>query len=206
MGALVRTVAATVPVVTTAEAKQHMRVDLPDDDDLIDNLVQAATNTVENLTGRSLLEQTWKWLLDVFPGKNELLIPRARVISVASLKSTDQADVQTLFAAANYIVDIDSEPGRLVKRIGVSWPANGGLREANAVEMIFKAGYGNTSATVPRDLRQAVLMLAGHFYENRETTISMDLKEIPFGVRALVAPYAAWDQFFHARVHADIER
>ena len=206
MGALVRTVAATVPVVTTAEAKQHMRVDLPDDDALIDNLVVAATNTVENLTGRSLLNQTWKWLLDRFPGRNELLIPRARLFSFTSLTSFDEADVATVFDPANLIVDKDSEPGRLVKRVGVAWPSNGGLREANAVEIIFVAGYGTISDKVPQDLRQAVLMLAAHLYENREATINLSLKEVPLGVRALVEHHAAWNKFFHARVHADTDR
>mgnify|MGYP003558178811 FL=1 len=43
---------------------------------------------------------------------------------------------------------------------------------------------------MPAPLRQAVLLLAGHFYENREAVlVSAISKEIEFAVTALCAPY-----------------
>ncbi|KQS64518.1 hypothetical protein ASG39_11220 [Rhizobium sp. Leaf371] len=48
-------------------------------------------------------------------------------------------------------------------------------------------------ATVPADLRQAVLMLTGHFYENREATlVGVSADEVPFGVWDLINPHREW--------------
>lgn len=47
---------------------------------------------------------------------------------------------------------------------------------------------------LPAAIRMAVLMLAGHFYENREASlVGVTAGEVPFGVRDLVAPYRAWE-------------
>ena len=46
--------AATLPAVTLAEAKLHLRVEVADDDLLIQSLVEAATETAELATGRAI--------------------------------------------------------------------------------------------------------------------------------------------------------
>lgn len=46
---------------------------------------------------------------------------------------------------------------------------------------------------VPADLKEAVLMLVGHLYENREATlVGITAEEIPFGVWDLITPHRAW--------------
>lgn len=48
-------------------------------------------------------------------------------------------------------------------------------------------------AIVPADLRQAVLMLIGHFYENREASlVGVSAEEVPFGVREIIDAHRAW--------------
>lgn len=46
---------------------------------------------------------------------------------------------------------------------------------------------------VPGALRQAIMMLAAHFYENREAA-SFDgrANQLPFGFLGLVSPYRSW--------------
>lgn len=46
---------------------------------------------------------------------------------------------------------------------------------------------------VPADLRQAVLMLVGHWYENREATIvGVNAEAIPFGVQEIIDAHREW--------------
>ena len=46
---------------------------------------------------------------------------------------------------------------------------------------------------VPGALRQAIRMLAAHYYENREASaFDGRANELPFGFLALVAPYRRW--------------
>lgn len=45
---------------------------------------------------------------------------------------------------------------------------------------------------VPASLKEAVRMLVGHFYENREASSDARIYDVPFGVWALIAPYRGW--------------
>lgn len=51
--------------------------------------------------------------------------------------------------------------------------------------------YGGTDQeAVPPSLKEAVLQLAAHWYENREATlVGVSAQEIPFGVWAIVKEY-----------------
>jgi len=45
----------------------------------------------------------------------------------------------------------------------------------------------------PADLQLAILMLAAHWYENREATlVGISADELPFGYEALVASHRKW--------------
>lgn len=48
-------------------------------------------------------------------------------------------------------------------------------------------------ATVPADLKEAVCLLAAHWYVNREATlIGVTAEELPFGVWAIINEYRAY--------------
>jgi hypothetical protein len=52
----------------------------------------------------------------------------------------------------------------------------------------FMAGFGPDWSDLPADLAQAALMLAAHFYENRNAS-GRDPAAMPFGVAALLERY-----------------
>ena len=68
MGLVIATAPAAEPI-STADAKLHLRVDITDDNDLIDALVKVAREHVEIITRRALITQTWDYYLDDFPGE-----------------------------------------------------------------------------------------------------------------------------------------
>jgi uncharacterized phage protein (predicted DNA packaging) len=46
---------------------------------------------------------------------------------------------------------------------------------------------------VPADLKQAVLMLAAHFYENREATlVGLSAEDVPLGVWDILTQHREW--------------
>lgn len=46
---------------------------------------------------------------------------------------------------------------------------------------------------IPATLKQAVMQLAAHFYENREAVlVGISASEIPFGVLDLIRPHREW--------------
>jgi uncharacterized phiE125 gp8 family phage protein len=181
------TAPATEPV-TLAEAKAHLRVDLSDDDLLIESLVSAARAHIEDATGRALITQTWRLNLDNWPAADYIRLPRPPAQSVSSVVYTNSAGTAaTLSSTTAYSVDTDSEPGRIVLRYGQTWPSVT-LTPVNPIVITYIAGYGRAES-VPQPLKQAVLLLVGHWYENREGSIvgaGVLASPIPFAIDSLI--------------------
>jgi uncharacterized phiE125 gp8 family phage protein len=175
----------TTEPVTLAEAKAQCRVDIADDDTLITGLISAARTTVEDMAHRALVSQCWRLSLGRWPAVDYISLPLPPLQEVDSIIYTDQDGNETTWAAANYIVDDISEPGRIVLAHGANWPG-ATLAPANAIEIDFVAGYGSAS-DVPAVWKQAILLLIGHWYENREAALVGPIaREIPMGVKSLV--------------------
>lgn len=173
--------------ISLAEAKLHLRVDIADDDELITAQIKAAREYVEQLANRSLITQTWEYTLEAFPDGNQIVLPRPPLVSVTSVVYTDYTGTAATFSSLYYTVDTYAEPGQIVLKYGQLWPAVA-LATVNGVCIRYTAGYGATGASVPQRLRQAILLLLGHWYENREAVQFGNLmpQELPFAVQALL--------------------
>jgi uncharacterized phiE125 gp8 family phage protein len=185
--ALTLVTAPAVEPISSAEAKLHLRVDISDDDNLITALIQTAREVAEDISRRALITQTWKLILDEFPKGDEIAIPLPPLQSVTSITYKDQDGTASTFSSDDYIVNTDTEPGKVVLAYGASWPSTT-LYPTGAITVQFKAGFGDASTDVPEKYRQAMLLLIGHWYENREAiaTTGAVPKEVPFGVEALL--------------------
>ena len=176
--------------VSTSEAKAHLRVDTTADDTYIGTLITVARQNVESHLRRSLINQTWEVVLDAFPA-GVIRLPKPPLASVTSIKYTDDDGVEATYSSDNYVVDSDTEPGRVVLKSGQTWPAVT-LAAANGVRVRYVAGYGAAGSNVPQAIRQAILLVIGSLYENREDVLvaqGVSIGVLPFGVVALLAPY-----------------
>ena len=178
------TAPATEPL-TTQEAKDHLRVTNSDDDTYIDGLVTTAREWAESNTERAFITQTWDYFLDAFPADGFFRLPVPPLISVASVKYTDDPDgTVATFASSKYFVDTASEPGRIYLDLNESWPSDT-LRVRNGVEVQFDAGYGAAS-DIPKRAKHLIYLLIGHWYNNREALITGTIsKEIELAVESL---------------------
>lgn len=172
--------------ITLAEAKLPARVEVSTDDTLITSLITAARELIEEQAWRALVTQRWDYYLDAWPAADTILLPRPPLRSIVTFEYTDDAGATTAISASDYIVDAVSEPGRLRLKSTADWPT-ATLRELNAIHIRFEAGYGAASA-VPTRYKQALKLLVGHWYENREAILATGAipKELPLGVKALL--------------------
>ncbi|MCG3168189.1 MAG: hypothetical protein POELPBGB_03989 [Bacteroidia bacterium] len=177
--------------MTTAEAKTHCRVDISDDDALIDRLITAARRRVEHDSLHALLTQTWELVLGGFPDADRIELPYPPLQSITSVTYVDSAGASTTWSSSNYHADTDSTPGRLVAAYGVSWPTFT-PRPYSAVRVRYVAGW-TAADSVPAELRQAVLLLVGHWYEQREAVLvgnaGVGAVPLPLAYDALIADY-----------------
>lgn len=194
MGALTQTVAPASEPLTTAEAKAHLRIDDSADDGYIGNLITAAREYAESYTRRQFIDATYTWKLDSFPHCDEMELPVSPISSVTSITYTDSAGNtgQTL-SSSIYDVDTDSETPRITLDPAENWPSTEAGR-AHVVTVTFVAGYGSSASDVPESIRQAMLILIGHWYENREAVVvGSNATRVPMAVESLldIEKYAA---------------
>lgn len=183
--------AAAADPVSVAEAKVHLRVDGADEDAHITSLVTAATKYCEAVMDRAFVTQTLRLSLPCWPASGEIFVPRAPLVSVSSITYVDSGGTSRTWGASNYQVDTYHLPGRIVPAYGVSFPT---LRTetVNPVTIQYVAGYG-AAAAVPQPIKQAILLLTGHWYENREGVLVGTIsKEIELAVNALMWAYRSF--------------
>jgi len=151
--------------VSLAEAKAFLRVDDAAEDALITTLIGAARLHVEGVTGKALIAQSWRIVLDDWPASREVRLPVAPLIAVTAIVATDDNGGSHEIGLSQF----RSGPDRLiVPRVVVGMPR---LQERQGLEIDYVAGFGTEPEVVPADLRQAVLGLVAHWHEHRDAVI-----------------------------------
>ncbi len=183
-------VAATVKPITVAEAKSHLNVTHNEDDSLIDDYIGAATAMLEARTQRCFVTQTRVCKMDGFGDSRyvhgrTIYPPRSPLVSVSSISYLNGSGTTTTLASSDYIVQTGERPGRISEAYNATWPDTYGVE--NDVTVTYLAGHSTASASIPANIKQAVRMLVGHWYRNREASIVGTASvEIVLGLDALL--------------------
>lgn len=182
----VRTVDPTERVLSLSEVQAHLRIDDSSEDSLLYYLIDAATGWAENYTWSRFITQTWVMRMCEFSCTEIPLHPNP-VSSLTSVQYVDTAgSTQTLTVTTDYLTDTYRQPAIVYPAYSKWWPATRGFN--NSVTITLVSGYGAASA-VPREIKLALLMLVGNWYEHR-TAAGCDMTEIPFGVKPLLDNYS----------------
>lgn len=171
--------------VSLAEAKDFLRLLASDEDELLGTLVTAARLMVEAASGRMLINQSWRLVLDRWPAGGEIRLPLSPVGSIAAARVYDAGgSAQSVAAPALSLIE-GTDPPLIAVSGAVPVPG----RDRAAIEIDVVAGYGATRDLVPAPLRQAVLRLACRWFEHRGDVVSRDATHLPAEIAALVAPF-----------------
>lgn len=181
--------------ITTAEAKTHLRITTSDDDTYIGNLITAAREKGELYTGMAFITQTWKMFMDDFPFQTKDLwwsgvreasinifnqrdyfeIPLFPLQSITHIITYADDDTSSTMSASLYYVSaysgLRARRGRVTLRENGVWPSPS--RTEDGVEVQFVAGFG-LSASVPYQIKQALLEEVAYLYENRGSCSGSD--------------------------------
>lgn len=202
-----------VEPVSIAQAKIHLRVDFDEDDDLIEGLITAARELCEQKMQRAIFNQMYVLSLDQFnygdwrstiPMERRnplrfsalwesmaLRLPMPRLVSVSSITYLDNNGEQQTLDPNAYVVDASSQPARIVPAANLTWPTTD-YYVPGSVKVTFVAGSYGDGVTVnncPSAIKQAILLLVGHWYSNREAVTEKPMTNLPLAVDALLSPY-----------------
>ena len=192
--------------LTTAEVKTQLRLETTADDTYIQNVViPAVRDFAERHTRVCIAQRTFTATCDILKRQQQddmgwwdgirdgsitqvslrraIELPMPPLVSIEEVRSIDRNNASTVYASSNYYADTFSEPGRLILNEGSIWPAN--LRDHNSIEIDFTAG--SLAADTPYMVKQALLQLAAHWYENREVVgIGTIAARIPVSALAIL--------------------
>lgn len=176
---------STEDPVSLEEVKLWCKVTHNAENELLNELVSAATKWCEEFTRRQFVTATLRLTLSGFPngsywwkstGKsasnlsppwdawNVLSLPKPPLIDVTSVDYTGPDGEAQTFAAESYQVNATSDPGVLVLADGSFWPDTKVM--AGAVTVTYRAGYGNPSA-VPGGIKVAIKSLVSYWRMHR---------------------------------------
>jgi uncharacterized phiE125 gp8 family phage protein len=172
--------------ITLDEAKAHLRILTSDDDEYITALIETAREYCEEYTGRALITQTIEAFVDEAPPA-AITLPKPPLQTVASVVFTAEDGTETTAPATDYHVDANGFYGVITLKSGKSWPSPT-LLPSSGIKITYDAGYGDDETDVPRRIRQAMLLLIGHWYEHREEiSIQNQAFQIPVAAKALLS-------------------
>ena len=177
--------AASLPL-TKAEAKEHGRVDIPDEDTLIESYIQVATELVEYGTQKKFVERNFRLFFDECELTKDLL-------KLDEFDSGLAIDAFTLFDDVEPTANETAVPAAdfllLDHRIHLrnDFP-NVTLRKYKSA----KVEYTIQSAPRTDTLKQTIRMIVAHWWLNRETVSvdNKDLKNLPLSIITLIQSMA----------------
>lgn len=190
MAIVISSAPAVEPVAWDPEIKAQLRLYTDEERQLVEgfHLPAARLHLEQTILRRALITQTVQLTLDEWPEGNTIWLPRPPLQSVTSIVYTDDDGDSSTFSSSSYIVDTAGTPGRIVLKRNYSWPGVT-LQAANGIVITYVAGYGDTAADVPANIKQGLLLLLGDFYENRENSLIMQgatFIDLPFTIQALL--------------------
>ena len=170
--------------ISLAEAKAFLKIEDEAEDGLVEALITAARLHCEMVTGTALMTQSWRLLLDTVPADGMVTLPVTPFQALSAITVFDEdGDPHELTTAG--VLD---GPERLV--VPRSLFEGQAPRARQGIEIDYVAGFGDEPEDVPAGLRQALMVLIGHWYENRTAVVVAGSGAlVPLGFDALVAPY-----------------
>ena len=180
------TVEPTSEPVTLDELRTHLRVDSAFDSELT-RLITAARKTVEAYLHRQLINATYAWSFDYWPDYS-FQIPVGPLSSVTSITYYDANSTQQTWAASNYQVDTTELLGTITLAANATYPILQ-TDKKNAITITFVAGYGSSASSVPDNIKQAILVMAGHWFETTTPAVTGTIAtEIPMHLTWMLNP------------------
>lgn len=161
--------AATIAPVSLDEFKRNLHIGAQDESDTIQDtyLQEILDNVIEGVQkdiGRRICRETWYGYLDDFPEGDELIITLGPVNAISSISYyPDGSSVLTAMAATDYTLDNIELTARL--RFLNSYSVD--EDKFNNVVIEFTNGWA-TAAEVPKQIKDAILLLATERYMNPE--------------------------------------
>jgi len=144
----------TKTLVSRAEVKEHLRVEHTLEDSLIDGYIDAAMNYIEDYTSLAYGVQSFEEYVTADKNDKEVFLAMNPVNSITEVLEIDETTGES--------EDVTSSIVNITNGLGTRLRTN--LRKS------YKITYsaGELEAALPKQMKQALLLIVSEMYENRE--------------------------------------
>ncbi|WP_031934441.1 head-tail connector protein [Candidatus Hepatobacter penaei] len=142
--------ASSTLAVSLVDMKDYAHITHDHDNHLLEGLIRTATAWVEEATGKTLLEKTWR-----YTHTNPVLtLPHGPITDILEVKSGNRV----LLDSAYEVEDLQN-----TKKITVL----SAEKNRRKTSVTYKAGFGTQPEELPDTFRQAVMSTVLYIYEDR---------------------------------------
>lgn len=187
---ITRTTSPGEAAISADTIKSHLRITGADQDSTIDLIAAAVAENLDGYSGylqRALIEQSWTIGVEGPNRGGAIFLPLTPAASITAINYFDTSGEEQTAEVTDFRLTKSEDWAFVTPKPGKSWPQTEARPDAINIEYV--CGYGAAEEDIPAPIRLAACLLAGHFYENRESTTSLELRELPMGVRAILEPY-----------------
>lgn len=182
--------------VTLAELRQAQRVKHAREESYETQCLAAAVDRVQRDTHRQLMPALWRDYLTMWGCEGYLRLQASPVQSLQGITYLDTAGERQTLSTSVYEAYTFMEPAQIRLAYGQSWPS---IRtRLDTIQVDYLAGYTGRDY-VPPLLKQAIVMLAGTWLENRELAVTGTIvADINPTYQALISQYIVWDHGYES--------
>ena len=178
------TAAALNKPITGADYEDFWEAYTDPEDAYLNSLITMTREYAEfTLCHRAFAQQTLTYTTDEW--RTPIKLPRPPLIAISSCTYKDEdGTVHTLIEDVDFFVDKNQEPARIFP--ADYWPT-AKLWKVSPITIVYTAGH----ATPPDELKQWMLLMIAHYYENREAILPMghNIMRTPYGSDYLLQGY-----------------
>ena len=156
MQSLIVTKRSKYSVISVNDAKHFLKITTPEEDILIERMIEAASTSFESYTSRPLLVKEWK-VTYKRTTHVELILPVRYVQKVKSINLTTACGNKQELPPKAFCLMGDN---RLLFRT---------LTMSELMEILFEAGMAHTPEELPANIKEALLEHVAHMYAHRSS-------------------------------------
>ena len=178
---------AKAEAISLDEARKHCRILGTDDDDTLRIYIEAARNHVESLMENALVEGTYAFYFNTSKSHYHIYKPIVSITTFEYNIVTNTGAYGGSLSGSDY--HMDTEQGLITINDSTMTDL---YAQSNAIKITAVVGQPNIGI-IKGDIKLAMLLMIGHWFENREETIvGTTAAQIPTGARDLLAPYKVY--------------
>ncbi len=182
-----RTADAKAEAISLDEARKQCRITGTDNDDSLRMYIEAARNHVESITENALVESTYVFNFNSEQPCYKIFRPIVSITTFEYRIVTNTGTYSGSLTGSDY--HLDSKQGLITLNDSTMTDI---YVQSNAVKITAVVGEANIG-DIKGSIKLAMLLLIGHWHENREDSISGTIiAPIPMGVDSLLAPYKVY--------------